>query len=189
MGAECTRHSCKIVPTRPCKKSGTSCNGTVSQPGGSSSETSDTKKGETGSRFTKHNKVHVTTADSKEEIIVAKRNLGLQSQIPQTKVSSPGKGCSSQLKNSQSALECGLEESFASLRRNSATPDLQNSVFEANERVRSFSSKPSSAGSQASSSHLRRPPTKESRSVSISETDNFVQLNQYRLMDEIGKVC
>lgn len=187
MGAECTRHSCKIVPTRPCKKSGTSCNGTVSQPGGSSSETSDTKKRETGSRFAKHNKVHVTTADSKEGIIVPKRNLGLQSQIPQTQVSSPGKGCSSQLKNSQSALECGLEESFASLRRNSATPDLQNSVFEANERVRSFSSKPSSAGSQASSSHLRRPPTKESRSVSISETDNFVQLNQYRLMDEIGK--
>ena len=144
---------------------------TVSQPGGSSSETSDTKKRETGSRFTKHNKVHVTTADSKEGIIVPKRNLGLQSQIPQTQVSSPGKGCSSKLKNSQSALECGLEESFASLRRNSATPDLQNSVFEANERVRSFSSKPSSAGSQASSSHLRRPPTKESRSVSISETD------------------
>lgn len=159
-------------------------NRTVSQPGGSSSETYNAKKRETGSRFTKHNKVHVSTADSQEnrrqcssgsynhkEGIVTNRNSGLQSQIPQTRVSSPGKGCSSQLKNSQSALECGLEESFASLRRNSATPDLQNSVFETNQRVRSFSSKPSSAGSQTSSSHLRRPPTKESRSVSISETD------------------
>lgn len=202
MGAVCTHHSCRIVPTSQGKKIGSTHNGTVNQPGGSSSKIHDAKKRDSGSRFTKNNKIHVSADNSQEnrklhstsyqnsnELVVRKRDSGLLKSIPQTQGSLSGKESRSIVENSQATLGCGLEESFASLRRNSATPDLLNtsSVFDPNEVVRSFSSKPSSAGSRTSSSYLRRPPTKESRSVSISETDNFVQLNQYRLMDEIGK--
>ncbi|XP_013397149.1 calcium/calmodulin-dependent protein kinase kinase 1 isoform X3 [Lingula anatina] len=41
--------------------------------------------------------------------------------------------------------------------------------------------------SPCASPRLRRTPTRESRSVSISDVDGFVQLNQYMLKDEIGK--
>ena len=43
-------------------------------------------------------------------------------------------------------------------------------------------------GSPTMSPRLRRQPTKESRSVSISDGDGYTQLNQYKLKDEIGKV-
>jgi hypothetical protein len=43
-------------------------------------------------------------------------------------------------------------------------------------------------GSPKMSPRLRRQPTKESRSVSISDADGYIQLNQYKLKDEIGKV-
>lgn len=37
---------------------------------------------------------------------------------------------------------------------------------------------------------LRRQPTIETRRLSVSETDEgWTQLNQYKLKDEIGKVC
>ncbi|XP_064618975.1 calcium/calmodulin-dependent protein kinase kinase 1-like isoform X2 [Lineus longissimus] len=43
-------------------------------------------------------------------------------------------------------------------------------------------------GSPTMSPRLRRQPTKESRSVSISDdADGYIQLNQYKLKDEIGK--
>lgn len=35
----------------------------------------------------------------------------------------------------------------------------------------------------------RRPPLRESRRVSIEQTGSFLQLNQYKLMDQIGQVC
>ncbi|XP_074643752.1 calcium/calmodulin-dependent protein kinase kinase 1-like [Tubulanus polymorphus] len=41
--------------------------------------------------------------------------------------------------------------------------------------------------SPTASPRLRRQPTKESRSVSISDADGYTQLNQYKLKDEIGK--
>lgn len=34
----------------------------------------------------------------------------------------------------------------------------------------------------------RRPPLRESRRVSIEQTGSFLQLNQYKLMDQIGQV-
>lgn len=34
----------------------------------------------------------------------------------------------------------------------------------------------------------RRPPLRESRRVSIEQTGSFLQLNQYKLFNEIGKV-
>ena len=43
-------------------------------------------------------------------------------------------------------------------------------------------------GSPTASPRLRRQPTRESRSVSISDSDGYTQLNQYKLKDEIGKV-
>ena len=79
--------------------------------------------------------------------------------------------------SSRPTLKAGLESSFASLRRSSATPDLLNSssVFDPAEFMRPISSKTGSAksrsGSVSSSSRPRRPPTIESRSVSICETE------------------
>jgi len=90
-----------------------------------------------------------------------KKGCELQT-TPTTQVSALNES-RSHLENSKTGLGSGLEESFASLRRSSATPDLLDSVLPC------ISSKPSSAGS--SSPRLRRPPTKESRSVSICETD------------------
>lgn len=100
-----------------------------------------------------------------------KKDSGLQNPSPKTEVSAVN-GSRHFSENSQATLGCGLEESFASLRRSSATPDLldTSSVFDPCEIPR-ISSKPSSAGTQTSSPRLRRPPTKESRSVSICETD------------------
>lgn len=35
----------------------------------------------------------------------------------------------------------------------------------------------------------RRVPLRESRRISIEQTGSFLQLNQYKLMDQIGQVC
>lgn len=43
-------------------------------------------------------------------------------------------------------------------------------------------------GSPSSSPRLRRQPTRETRSCSISDGDGYIQLNQYQLKDQIGKV-
>ncbi|XP_078362502.1 calcium/calmodulin-dependent protein kinase kinase 2-like isoform X2 [Oculina patagonica] len=157
----------------------------INQPAGGASNGTRTS-------FTKHNKVSASTSpdhgrqNSREKVLV-KRDSGLREATPKTQVSAVT-GSRSNVENSQPILGNGLEASFASLRRSSATPDLLNtsSVFDPSE-IPHISSKPSSAGSRSSSPRLKRPPTKESRSVSICETDNFLQLNQYRLMDEIGK--
>ena len=44
-------------------------------------------------------------------------------------------------------------------------------------------------GSPASSPRLQRQPTRETRRLSITESEGWTQLNQYKLKDEIGKVC
>ncbi|XP_036339028.1 calcium/calmodulin-dependent protein kinase kinase 2-like isoform X2 [Rhagoletis pomonella] len=36
-------------------------------------------------------------------------------------------------------------------------------------------------------SNRRRPPLRESRRVSIEQSGSFLQLNQYKLMDQIGQ--
>ena len=46
----------------------------------------------------------------------------------------------------------------------------------------------SPSGSPRGSPRLRRQPTRETRSLSISDSDGYTQLNQYKLKDEIGKV-
>jgi len=47
----------------------------------------------------------------------------------------------------------------------------------------------SSSTSPAGSPRLRRQPTRETRRLSVTETDEgWTQLNQYKLKDEIGKV-
>lgn len=46
----------------------------------------------------------------------------------------------------------------------------------------------SPCGSPTASLRLRRQPTMETRRVSVSDTDGYTQLNQYKLKDEIGKV-
>lgn len=43
-------------------------------------------------------------------------------------------------------------------------------------------------GSPCGSPRLRRQPTRETRSLSITDGDGYTQLNQYKLKDEIGKV-
>lgn len=43
-------------------------------------------------------------------------------------------------------------------------------------------------GSPTASPRLRRQPTMETHRVSISDGDGYIQLNQYRLKDKIGKV-
>ena len=72
-------------------------------------------------------------------------------------------------------LGAGLEASFASLRRSSATPDLmnKNTGTEAGDTVRSKPNSPESRStiSAGSSPRLKRPPTVESTSVSIQETE------------------
>ena len=73
-------------------------------------------------------------------------------------------------------LQPGLESSFASLRRCSATPDLLNTsnVFDSSvEFVRPVSSKAEDfkSNSARSTPRPKRPPTIESRSVSICETE------------------
>ncbi|XP_064612261.1 calcium/calmodulin-dependent protein kinase kinase 1-like isoform X2 [Liolophura sinensis] len=45
----------------------------------------------------------------------------------------------------------------------------------------------SPCGSPTASLRLRRQPTMETRRVSVSDTDGYTQLNQYKLKDEIGK--
>nr|XP_054749348.1 uncharacterized protein LOC129254836 isoform X2 [Lytechinus pictus] len=45
----------------------------------------------------------------------------------------------------------------------------------------------SPSGSPCASPRTKRPPTKESRTISILDKLNYVQLNQYHLKDEIGK--
>ena len=42
--------------------------------------------------------------------------------------------------------------------------------------------------SPSGSPRLRRQPTRETRSCSISDGDGYIQLNQYQLKDQIGKV-
>ena len=143
-----------------------------------------------GSSLTKHNKVfaadshdnrkrHSNPSQSGKEGISTKKDSGLQNHSPKTEVSAAN-GSRHFSENSQAALGCGLEESFASLRRSSATPDLLNtsSVFDPCE-VPHISSNPSSAGTRTSSPRLRRPPTKESRSVSICETDVCILMYQF----------
>ncbi|XP_001627621.2 calcium/calmodulin-dependent protein kinase kinase 1 isoform X2 [Nematostella vectensis] len=84
-------------------------------------------------------------------------------------------------------LVVGLEGSFASLRRSSATPDLINKSLLKDQNNSYSKSEGRRSSSTSSSPRLPRPPTVESQSVSIKETENFTQLNQYKLMDEIGK--
>ncbi|KAJ7333728.1 Calcium calmodulin-dependent protein kinase kinase 2 [Desmophyllum pertusum] len=172
MGAACTCQPCKVIPTSQGKLS--TNNVPVNQPPDGTSN--GTRKRDSQTSFTKHNKVSASNGpdDGKQnsmERVLAKKDSIPRNPTPKT----------------QATLGGGLEASFASLRRSSATPDLLNSssVFDPSEIPQISSSKPSSAGS--SSPRLKRPPTKESRSVSICETENFLQLNQYRLMDEIGK--
>lgn len=43
--------------------------------------------------------------------------------------------------------------------------------------------------SPSGSPRLKRQPTKESRRISITEAGSWIKLNQYKLKDEIGKVC
>ena len=153
----------------------------VNQPSGSNGHV--TRKRDSGSSFGKHNKVfasnshdngkrHSNASQSSKDKVLVKKDSGLRNAAPKTQVTTAVNGSSSHVGNSQSALGGGLEASFASLRRSSATPDLLNSssVFDHSE-IPHISSKPSSAGSRSSSPRLRRPPTKESRSVSICETD------------------
>ena len=126
--------------------------------------------------FPKHNKVSALQSpdhgkqSSKEKVLV-KKDSGLRNPTPKTQASAIT-GSRSNVGNSQPTLGGGLEASFASLRRSSATPDLLNtsSVFDPSE-IPHASSKPSSAGTKSSSPRLKRPPTKESRSVSICETE------------------
>ena len=137
-----------------------------------------TRKRDSQTSFTKHNKVSASNGpdDGKQnsmERVLAKKDSIPRNPTPKTQVSAVT-GSGSNLENSQAALGGGLEASFASLRRSSATPDLLNSssVFDPSEIPQISSSKPSSAGS--SSPRLKRPPTKESRSVSICETEVHV---------------
>ena len=135
----------------------------------------------------KHNQVSVMTEGSE---LMKTNNSGalmpppstvlprVKSMTPRTQMTNVS---SSQLHVSESvssfqhnSLGAGLEESFASLRRSSATPDLLNSssVFdpvESSGRVSKSDSAKSRSGS--SSPRPKRPPTKESRSVSICETE------------------
>lgn len=183
MGAACTCQPCKVIPTSQGKLS--SNNVPANQTAGGTSNGIRTS-------FPKGNKVSALQSPdygkqiSREKALV-KKDSGLQNATPKTQASAIT-GSRSNVGNSQPALGSGLEASFASLRRSSATPDLLNtsSVFDPSEKPH-ISSKPSSAGTRSSSPRLKRPPTKESRSVSICETENVLQLNQYRLMDEIGK--
>ena len=126
--------------------------------------------------FPKRNKVSALKSpdygkQSSREKALVKKDSSLQNPTPKTQTSAIT-GSRSNAGNSQPALGSGLEASFASLRRSSATPDLLNtsSVFDPSEKPYT-SSKPSSAGTRSSSPRLKRPPTKESRSVSICETE------------------
>lgn len=199
MGAACTSQSCKVFPATG-QAAKASRNGSVNQPPEINSSHHSPRKRESTSSFSKHNKVsslnghdngkhHSSASQASKEKIFIKKDSGLHSATPrpaEVSASVITAGSRSNIGNSQSRLGGGLEASFASLRRSSATPDLLNSSSVFDGEVAYISSKPSSSVG-SSSPRLRRPPTKESRSVSICETDNFLQLNQYRLMDEIGK--
>lgn len=101
----------------------------------------------------------------------------VKSMTPRTQMTNVS---SSQLHVSESvssfqhnSLGAGLEESFASLRRSSATPDLLNSssVFDPVESSGRVSKSDSAKSRSGSSSPRPKRPTKESRSVSICETE------------------
>lgn len=128
-------------------------------------------------------KHHSSASQASKEKIFIKKDSGLHSATPRpTEVSASviTAGSRSNIGNSQSRLGGGLEASFASLRRSSATPDLLNSSSVFDGEVAYISSKPSSSVG-SSSPRLRRPPTKESRSVSICETDVCNRSAQYSL--------
>lgn len=152
------------------------------------------RKRESTSSFSKHNKVsslnghdngkhHSSASQASKEKIFIKKDSGLHSATPrpaEVSASVIAAGSRSNIGNSQSRLGGGLEASFASLRRSSATPDLLNSSSVFDGEVVYISSKPSSSVG-SSSPRLRRPPTKESRSVSICETDVCNRSAQYSL--------
>lgn len=187
MGAACTCQPCQVIVTGEGKLSPNNRSVTQSA-GGTSNGTRNA-----GSTFNRNNKVFASKGsadDGREhsmEKVLVKKDSSVLNATPKTQVSAVEESRSN-VGESQPTIGGRLEASFASLRRSSATPDLLNSssVFDPSE-IPHISSKPSSAGSVSSSPRLKRPPTKESRSVSICETENFLQLNQYRLMDEIGK--
>ena len=128
-------------------------------------------------------KHHSSASQASKEKIFIKKDSGLHSATPrpaEVSASVITAGSRSNIGNSQSRLGGGLEASFASLRRSSATPDLLNSSSVFDGEVAYISSKPSSSVG-SSSPRLRRPPTKESRSVSICETDVCNRSAQYSL--------
>ena len=71
--------------------------------------------------------------------------------------------------------------------RLSSSPNLSSS---STQQQQLLSSSPADAAlsSSPSAARLKRQPTKETRKFSLSDSDGYTQLNQYRLKDEIGKV-
>ncbi|KAK3083915.1 hypothetical protein FSP39_005274, partial [Pinctada imbricata] len=60
-------------------------------------------------------------------------------------------------------------------------------VYSLSEEVIGNRHRRSPAGSPGASPRLRRQPTMETRRVSVSDANGYVQLNQYKLKSEIGK--
>ena len=71
----------------------------------------------------------------------------------------------------------------ASLARSQSASVTSSSVIES---VTSTRAEQTTSGT--SPARLKRQPTKETRTCSVSDSDGYTQLNQYRLKDEIGKV-
>ena len=72
----------------------------------------------------------------------------------------------------------------ASLARSQSASVTSSSVIESVTSSRAVEQ----TTSGASPARLKRQPTKETRTCSVSDSDGYTQLNQYRLKDEIGKV-
>lgn len=135
---------------------------------------------ENGSNKTRNGLVHVnnyvepTSKHKQKDIKPKKRSSTPQIEI-ETKEKSNSQSQATATASGSGLLGAGLEASFASLRRSSATPDLAKRNGKASEV--SAASHPNSAGSisTGSSPRLPRPPTVESKSVSIHESEVMIK--------------
>ena len=99
--------------------------------------------------------------------------------------------CNSLVNNQQGSRPVmSYTKSRQCLRQNCLARNMHTKMYRSFDTAgsyRQFGYSP--VGSPTSSPRLRHQPALETRRVSVTDSDGFIQLNQYKLKDEIGKVC
>lgn len=97
--------------------------------------------------------------------------------------------CNSLVNNQQASRSVITQtKSRQCLRQNCLARNMHTKMYGSLDTARSYRQFGySPVGSPTSSPRLRHQPTLETRRVSVTDSDGFIQLNQYKLKDEIGK--